>query len=474
MGQEGGWCWHPTSAWDTDQFPEPQPVAPKPTARSVIADAKPWPLANAWQNKRMRVGGIVYQWIKERRQRVSALLTYNCDQAWAWPEADQVREVLADETLVPFHVCLDVAYTETAHLADIVLPWTTYLERWDIDARPPQGLVDYVGLRQPVVKPLGESKDIREIFPELARRIGGGMERYFPWRTTEEYLEEYFRPVPGGFATMRANGAWQDPNKKPNYRPYERELTREELAGSEIDDKSGIIYKGIDPESKERLAIGIMMNGVARRGFATPSRKLEVHSRFVVDKGKEADRTIDPLPIYEPIPSHRDGLADGQLIMISFKWNVHNAHRTMQSKWLQEISHTNPAWINPDTADRLRLKEGDWIEVTSFRPKDELVPRGDGAALGSLRTRVHVTEGVHPSVIAIAHNNGRTTGGPIATNGRDHAQLAGHERPRDKDVKRLWWAGTLSVPQNDIMPNYPDPISGQQAYHDTIVHVRKV
>lgn len=474
MGQVGGWCWHPDSAWDKEQFPDLEPVPPKPTARSVIAEAKDWPLANAWADNKMRVGEIVYQWIKEGRQRVSALMTYNCDQAWAWPEAGLVREVLADEELLPFHFCIDVAYSETARLADIVLPWSTYLERWDIDARPPQGLVDYVGLRQPVVKPLGESKDVREIFPELAHRIGGGMERYFPWRTPEEYFEDYFRPLPGGFAYMRKHGAWQDPSKKPNYRPYERQLTVEELAGSDTDKNTGIIYRGKDPKTGERLAIGIMVDGVPRRGFNTPSRKVEVRSDFVSAKGEEADRAISPLPIYEPIPSHLSGLADDELIMISFKWNVHNAHRTMQSKWLQEISHTNPAWINRATAERLGLRQGDWIEVTSFRPKDGQVPRGDGTELGSIRTRVNITEGIHPTVIAIAHNSGRSSGGPIPTNGRDRSQLPGYAKPRDPDLERIWWTGALSVPQNDIMPIYPDPATGQQAYHDTLVRIRKV
>ncbi|TDB89014.1 hypothetical protein E1264_09520 [Actinomadura sp. KC216] len=474
MGQVGGWCWHPKAEWDDDQFPEPGPVPPKPTARSVIAEAKDWPLANAWQGREMKVSQIVYQWIKERRQRVSALMTYNCDQAWAWPEARLVREVLTDENLIPFHVCVDVMYSETAHLADIVLPWTTYLERWDIDARPPQGLVDYVGLRQPVVKPLGESKDIREIFPALAHRIGGGMERYFPWRTAEEYFAEYFRPVPGGgLGYMRRHGAWQDPAKKPRYKPYERRLTAAELKGAETDPETGIIYKGTDPKTGRRLGIGIMIDGVPRHGFETPSRKVEVRSEFVADKGRAVDRTVDPLPVYDPIPSHRAGLGDDRLIMISFKWNVHNAHRTGQSKWLQEIVHTNPAWINRATAERLGLAEGDWIEVTSFRPNDPMVPNGDGSVLGSLRTRVHITEGVHPSVIAISHNFGRQYGGPIATNGRDQARNPGYGQSADGDAENCWWAGTLSVPQNDIMPIYPDPVSGQQAYHDTVVRVRK-
>jgi anaerobic selenocysteine-containing dehydrogenase len=160
--------------------------------------------------------------------------------------------------------------------------------------------------------------------------------------------------------------------------------------------------------------------------------------------------------------------------MISFKWNVHNAHRTMQSKWLQEIVHSNPAWINPEVAARFGLQEGDWIEVTSYRPKDSQVPHDDGSIVGTLKTRVHLTEGVHPTVLAISHNCGRTEGGPVAAHG-DHADaVPGHEPVQDPDMQRIWWREELSVAQNNLMPIYPDPRSGQQAWHDTVVRIRKI
>ncbi|MFE0804262.1 molybdopterin-dependent oxidoreductase [Streptomyces sp. NPDC058812] len=473
MGKPGGWCWHPKSAWDKDLLPEPGPVPDKPTARSVIAEAKDWPLANAFKGKKMKVGQIVYPWIKERRQKISALMTYNADTAWSFPESRLVRSVLADEELIPFHVCIDVMYSDTGRLADIILPWATYLERWDIDARPPQGLVDYVGLRQPVVPPRGESKDIREIFPELARRIGGGMEKYFPWKTVESYFEEYFKPIPGGFATMRAKGIWLDPTKKPLYEPHMKRLTPEELEGAREDPRTGILYKGTDEDGAPE-AIGIMVEGVARRGFLTPSRKVEIRSDFIVDKGREVDRRIEPLPVYEPIPSHQRDFPDDHFVMTSFKINVHNAHRTMQSKWLQEISHTNPALINRRSAERLGIRDGDWIEVESFRPEDAEVPRGDGSKVATLQTRVRLTEGVHPLVVAIAHNAGREVGGAYATNGKDQQDNPGFAKIADADLDRLWWEGAISVPQNDLLPVYPDPITGGQAYHDTVVRIRRI
>lgn len=475
MGEVGGFNWFPFESWDKKQLPEPKPVPPRPNARSVIADAKDWPLANAWKGKAMRVGEIVFLWIREQRQKISALMSYNADPVWSWPDKNLVAEVLRDEALVPFHVCLDVMYSDTAHLADIVLPWTTWMERWDIDARPPAHLIDYVGLRQPIVKPLGESKDIREIFPEIARRIGGGMETYFPWKTVEEYFEEYYKPVPGGFAYMREHGVWQDPDKKPNYRPFAKKLDAKELEGSATDPATGIIHKGLDPDTKQPIAIGIMSEGETVRGFNTPTRKLDVYSKFISDKGNTVGREINPLPIYAPIPDHHRTLDSDRLIMISFKWNVHNAHRTMQSKWLSEIVHSNPAWIHPETAKRFGLKEGDWAEVTSYRPKDALVPHDDGSEMGRMRLPVHITEGVHPLVIAISHNNGRQHGGRVAAGTPPPAGVAGLGASPDPDVdKNLWWSRERSIAQNSLIPIYPDPRSGQQAYHDTLVTIRKV
>ncbi len=473
MGQVGGFNWHPHASYDKKEHPLPGPIPPRPPAKSSIKEPAEYPLASRFS--KMGVAPMTYRWVKEGREKLSALMTYNVDLAWAFPESPLVQEVLRDETLLPFHVCLDVMYSDTAHLADLVLPWTTWMERWDVDARPPQSLVDYIGLRQPVVKPLGEAKDLREIFPELARRIGGGMEAYYPWPTVEAYVEAQLQNVPGGLGWMREHGVWVNPKKKPYRGAFERALTEEELQGTSVDPETQIITRrGTDGRPE---AVGLLVDGVARVGLRSPSRRFEVYSHDFVKMGEAVGRqaAYAPLPIYEPVAGH-DALEDDQLIMITFKWNVHNAHRTMQSKWLMEIVHSNPAWLNPTTAERLGLSHGDWIELEGLRPKNALVPGGDGSAVGTVRTRVHLTEGVHPQVIAFSHNAGRKHGGWVATNGRHRAaDLPGMGGPADGEVdKRLWWEGTLSVPQNGIMPIHPDPRSGQQAFHDTIVRIRKV
>ena len=106
--------------------------------------------------------------------------------AYGMPEANLTREVLADESLIPFHVAIDISYGEQAALADIILPDATALERWDAHSTNSYGLRPYTGIRQPLVPPAGEARPAQIIWRDLARRIGGGMEDYFDFEDLEE------------------------------------------------------------------------------------------------------------------------------------------------------------------------------------------------------------------------------------------------------------------------------------------------
>jgi len=261
---------------------------------------------------------------------------------------------MCDEDLIKFHVSINPFYNETAHYADIVLPWTTYLERWDLDARGSYNLRPYIGLRMPMVKPLGEARDVRDFFPELAKKIGGGMEDWYK-EDVEEYMQEWAKAVPenpktgkSGLERLKEEGAWEDESRKPFYEPYAVALTEDELAGSETDTKTGVI-------TKDGVGIGILIDGKAVRGFKTPSRKFEIRSLFVSRTGLNKDTTdlikassmnktkprpkqhegydveIDEMPIWMQPIEHQE-IADDELIMTSFKWNVHNHGRTMNQE----------------------------------------------------------------------------------------------------------------------------------------------
>ena len=522
VGKRGGWCFTPWGGVDP-QFKTP-PMPPGAKTWSVLEDPPEYPLANVW--RRMRVGEVVYLYLLQGRAKLQAYMTYNLDSPLTWPEESLTKEVLTNEELINFHVCINCFYNETAHYADIVLPWATYLERWDLDARASYNLKPYVGLRTPMVTPLGEAKDVREFFPELARRIGGGMEQWYPEKTVAEYMRKWADNVPEnpttgkrGLDRLLDEGAWEDPSREPFYEPYNIALAAAEMEDAAIDDATGVI-------TKDGVGIGILQDGKPVRGFATPSRKFEVRSIFVNKIGQNEDCSdliarsgvtktanrapqhkghnveVNPLPIwFQPI-EHQE-LADDELVMTSFKWNVHNHGRTMNLKWLAEIVHSNPAWLNPQTAAAFGLKDGDWIEITSYQSKMLIetsphLTHGEQDEAGRIvvaRMRVPIVtmEGIHPRAIAMSNSCGHwqyTRVAQAKRSSRGEGFLAGTDGQtyRDEDWERnMWWEDhsggdpTKWVPnsgpgwnQNKLMPIAPDPISGQQAFHDTVVRIAKI
>ena len=522
VGKKGGWCWSPWGGLDPNVKTPEMPASAK--TWSMLEDPPEYPLANVW--RRMRVGEIIYLYLQQRREKIDAYMTYNLDAPLTWPEESLTKSVMTDEELIPFHVCINCFYNETAHYADIVLPWTTYMERWDLDARGSYNLRPYVGIRTPMVEPLGESKDVREFFPELAKRIGGGMEKAYEYGSLEDYMEEWASNVgenpetgKAGLERLMEEGVWEDESRDPFYEPYNHEVSAEDLDGSTVDEKSQVIFK-------DGKGVGIMFDGKPIRGFKTPSRKFEIRSLFVNKIGKNEDCTdliaasgskaknrpkqhagndveIDEMPIWFQ-PSEHENLLDNELIMTSFKWNVHNHGRTMNLKWLAEIVHSNPAWLNPETASMMGLEDGDWIELTSYYSKtlaeksphlkrDDLPMENGRQIVSTMKVPIVTMAGIHPKVIAMSNSCGhweytnvakgiKGSPGPKAIPGSDP------ETYRDADWERnMWWEDQSNGDvtkwkqntgngwnQNKLLPISPDPITGQQSFHDTVVSIKKV
>ena len=53
--------------------------------------------------------------------KLDAYMTYNLDSPLTWPEESLTKDVMCNEELIKFHVCINPFYNETAHYADIVL-----------------------------------------------------------------------------------------------------------------------------------------------------------------------------------------------------------------------------------------------------------------------------------------------------------------------------------------------------------------
>ena len=103
-------------------------------------------------------------------------------------------------------------------------------------------------------------------------------------------------------------------------------------------------------------------------------------------------------------------MPDDRFHLVSFKWNVHTQARTAPQKYLTEIVHDNPVWINTRTALKLGIKTGDEVEITTYRPKGATY-RSSGDKVGSAVVRAIVTEGIHPRVLAMSNSLAKNSAG---------------------------------------------------------------
>jgi thiosulfate reductase / polysulfide reductase chain A len=87
-------------------------------------------------------------------------------------------------------------------------------------------------------------------------------------------------------------------------------------------------------------------------------------------------------------------------------------------------------------------------------------------------TKARVTPAVVPGAVAISNHCGHWKYGRYASGDTTPENLISDIE--DRDANRIWWAGDNGVHPNWVIPNKPDPISGQQVWNDAVVTIEKV
>ena len=441
-----------------------------------LATPSEYPLS--WHWYQMRVGQLVYPYIKEGRQKVSAYISYTLGASYGYPEANVAREVLKDEKLVPFHVAIDISYGEQTALADIILPDATSLERWDAHSTNNYGLVPYTGVRQPLVKPLGETRPVQIMLRDIARRVGGGMEKFFDFEDLEDYYKKWYANVPGTWDEFKRRGIWFDDKRGKDYELYERPLSEAQMKDTTVDDKSGVI------KNKKGKAIGIMQDGKPVAGFPTPSRKIQIYDEIYPLAAKHTgldlnDNNAKPLAEWAPVPEH-ENLGDDDYILTTFKWNVHTQGRSAYWKYQSEIVHTNQAFLSPKTGEKLGVKTGDKIKITVYRPTGATYRAKETEPVDSFVNTVRLLDGMHEKVVSCSHHTGHWEHGPIAKAKEETGKAtAGYDKSlSDPDMKKIWWSKAKGGPgggvhMNDALPINPAPLVGGQNWFDNVCKISK-
>lgn len=277
----------------------------------------------------------VLRWIDEGKVR--ALVMQAGNPLVMLPQPADVLRTLEKLDLL---VVIDLRLSETAAVADWVLPAASYLERTEPEwFRWDYGL-PIVRLRRKVVQ-VGEARSDAEILVALGRKLG--LEEAFPTDDIGWYIDELLKP--SGITLQKLEEA-------PEGIPFGPTRLSAEL------------YEG--------------------RPLPTPDGRVHIVSELLAEHG------FDALPNWEEsAESPRTAVAaEYPLVLFTGRAGPMFVHCQLREiPWLRELRPEPRALIHPETAEAYGLSDGDEAVIESPR--------------GSIRMRVEVTRKLRPGQVYV-------------------------------------------------------------------------
>ncbi len=322
--------------------------------------------------------------------------------------------------------CISTFMDDTAAMANIILPESVYLESWGDDVPNPLPGYDVVTFQQPVVKTLNDSRPYGDIILGLSKNIGGDLVAELPWETTKDAIRDkankLYQTGRGSIKSVSFEGFW-----------------------------NGLLQRGVwvDQENKGATSlsnINPLPNGISQIQYNAQS-------------GAN----------YHLLPFETNTLGDGIGANIP---------------WLQNIPDllTTAAWetwmeINPQTADKEGIVEGDIIKITS--------------PFGNINALAYVHPAAAPNVISVPMGLGHKHYGRfrVGPNIEKYRTFVGQDRGSNifsiiPDDNRLWASMKVTISktgnwkrlpkfEGDVLPTLPDqtqptilPITGLNDHHN--------
>ncbi len=252
----------------------------------------------------------------------------------AYPNSARVRNALRS---LDFLFAVDYFHTPTTELADVILPPAHWAERDDVEDLL---MMNHVMAQPRVVEPVPECRDEKQILIDLAEKLG--LDGF--WKSVEEILDYRLEPI---------NMSWEEFKKEGRY------------------------YEPIKHKMYEQ-----------KGGFRTPSGKAEIYAEFLQNLG------ISPLPQFREPPESPEStpalVKDYPLVLTTGGRNIvyyHSSHRNIPS--LRMHAPDPELQINPATAGRKYINDGEWVDLVSPRGRVEIKARFD--------------ETMHPRIVHSPH-----------------------------------------------------------------------
>ena len=487
-------------------YPKPIPPAPKPAGKPdqiapgqslpgmplgfptgpedllVDDDGKPSRIDKAFSwDAPLGAHGMMHMVITNAYNRdpypIDTLFMYMANMAWnsAMNVGDTIRMLTEkDESTggyrIPRIIYSDAYFSEMVAYADLILPDTTYLERWDCISmldRPigsAEGPAD--SIRQPVLEPDRDVRPFQDVLLDIGARLGlpgltnkDGGPRY-PGGYPDYIVNHERKPGVGSLMGWRGTDGSSDGKGAPNPDQLLRYVENGCFWQAELPPEASF-FKHVN---KAYLDYAVSMGCIDDAAPITLQLYSEVMQKFrlaadgyshVKPPPTHVERVrtfFDPIPFWYPpfedINNDEDSFpmhAITQRPMAMYhSWGSMNA-------WLRQIHGSNRLYMSRERARHLGIADDDWVWVTSRH--------------GRIKGQVRLMEGVNPHTVWTWNAIGKRKG----------AWNLSPDAPEAKSGFLLNHLIDERLPAQGAGYRYAtaDPVTGQAAWFDLRVSVER-
>lgn len=372
--------------------------------------------------------------------------------------------------VIPKIIYSDAFYSETVPYADLILPDTTYLERWDCISmldRPisePNAAND--AIRQPVVEPDRDVRPFQTVLLDLGARLG------LPGMTCEDGSPKYR----GGYADyivnhMRPPGVgplsgWRgvDGTSYGTGEPNPEQLNQYIANGCFHSHEIPLEMQYFKHANKAWLewSKSVGFNGstdqIVFELYSEPLQKFRLAARghgkvLPPECHRERIETyFDPLPFWYPTFADAHKGADSYPFHAITQRPMHMYHSWgSQNAWLRQITTANRLYMNSNRGKDLGLVDEDWVWLES--------------EIGRVKCQIRLMEGCNPDTLWTWNAIGKRGG----------AWSLDENSPEVKQGFLLNHLISELLPEQEGGYRYSnsDPVTGQAAWYDLRVKISK-
>ncbi|HEX4078117.1 MAG TPA: molybdopterin oxidoreductase family protein [Rhizomicrobium sp.] len=449
----------------------------------IDADGSPCRIDKAYSwDAPLAAHGLFHMVIRNARNRdpyaIDTLLMFMANAAWNTSmNTTGTMKMLTDrddasgEYRIPHIIYSDAYYSEMVAYADLILPDTTYLERWDCISLLDRPICDADSaadaIRQPVVAPDRDVRPFQDVLIDIGARLGlpglvnpDGSPRY-PGLYADYIVHHERAPGIGMLAGWRGARGEQSGRGEPNPQQLEAYSSHDCFSRMEIP-AAGRFFKHINRDYQEwavRMGFLDRVGPIALQLYSEPLQRfrLAAQSHGNMQPPPEHRERVaayfDPLPLwYAPFEESADSSTEFPLHAITQRPMAMYHSWGSQNAWLRQIHGENRLYMHRETAQKLGLADDDWVHVSSRH--------------GRITVQLRLMDGVNPRTVWTWNGIGKRRG---AWNLAPDAE----ESRRGFIINHL--IDDLLPPRGDGFRHANvDPVTGQAAWYDLRVKIEKV